>query len=611
MGLSGSQARLLSITARLTDNELHSQLITQAKIRLASESAAASNEYIDSLSQTKLQIASYDSNGTATYSSLTPDYLLTFSELKNQYGMVDTSGNLLVSSSIADVYQKSNTLNEFLENNGISKIENTKYTESMTQIYGTNYTNYPADKSIYTEITNNTTDKITTLAGATDNATNYNNAASALDASLSGYAEMTGIMGNYRDTILNYPTYVEVPTKPADYNIWDDAVALLSPQCWDSTGIDQLLDGTATASNDNVWHMEHVLAQYLWSPNSLDTNYDLGGTLSATGKDASGNSASYTIQNTSGIWALSSGGGNGDDPKNVRDTLALSENAELKTKLINLYLKLALNIVANNTNSGLTSGNIKTAGGTTLDQSNVKSYATVESSSDLGTEYKDTIKELLLAVAKNDPTIKKKQADHDALVNQYNENLAKRDAFVSAVKAWVTSVGDAGKKVLSQFPLPDKQVPNPEDSKYQWYTNLWYRMGAGDDKKTAYKTLDDKFLDNSSWIKYALEQGIVTIEQAKTVDGGSAKYPDLKTTDWVSTIYTSCSDMSETEDTLAQTKAEAKYQKATTEIEAKDKQYDSKLKNLDTIHSALQTEYESVKTVISKNIERSFKTLTS
>lgn len=43
------------------------------------------------------------------------------------------------------------------------------------------------------------------------------------------------------------------------------------------------------------------------------------------------------------------------------------------------------------------------------------------------------------------------------------------------------------------------------------------------------------------------------------------------------------------------------------EIQNEDKKFDQDLKKLDTEHSALQTEYESVKSVIDKNVERSFK----
>ena len=42
------------------------------------------------------------------------------------------------------------------------------------------------------------------------------------------------------------------------------------------------------------------------------------------------------------------------------------------------------------------------------------------------------------------------------------------------------------------------------------------------------------------------------------------------------------------------------------QIEAKDEMYDMELKNIDTEHSSLQAEYESVKKAMSGNIERNF-----
>ena len=59
--------------------------------------------------------------------------------------------------------------------------------------------------------------------------------------------------------------------------------------------------------------------------------------------------------------------------------------------------------------------------------------------------------------------------------------------------------------------------------------------------------------------------------------------------------------------TAAITKAEIQYQATVKDIEAKDKQYDNVLKRLDTEHSALQTEYDSVKSIIDKQIERHLK----
>ena len=55
MGMAASQARLLSITTRLTNNEFRPQMIANSKTRLANETQAASDEYMEALNATKLQ----------------------------------------------------------------------------------------------------------------------------------------------------------------------------------------------------------------------------------------------------------------------------------------------------------------------------------------------------------------------------------------------------------------------------------------------------------------------------------------------------------------------------------------------------------------------------
>ena len=43
------------------------------------------------------------------------------------------------------------------------------------------------------------------------------------------------------------------------------------------------------------------------------------------------------------------------------------------------------------------------------------------------------------------------------------------------------------------------------------------------------------------------------------------------------------------------------------DIKRKDNMFDMELKNIDTEHNALQTEYDVIKGVIAKNIERTMK----
>ena len=126
-------------------------------------------------------------------------------------------------------------------------------------------------------------------------------------------------------------------------------------------------------------------------------------------------------------------------------------------------------------------------------------------------------------------------------------------------------------------------------AKAQWYSNLYARMQDG------YATLDEALTKSSEWMQFAFESGLVHMEQ---VD---------KSNTWVSTTYANCSNITEQTVNIDTTIAEAKYQREMNKIEAKDQQYDLELKNIDTEHSSLEQEYESIKSVISKNIERNYK----
>lgn len=55
-------------------------------------------------------------------------------------------------------------------------------------------------------------------------------------------------------------------------------------------------------------------------------------------------------------------------------------------------------------------------------------------------------------------------------------------------------------------------------------------------------------------------------------------------------------------------KATIEYEKAIDDINVKDTKLDLQLAQIDTQHNALKTEYDSIKQIVSKNIERSYKT---
>lgn len=108
---------------------------------------------------------------------------------------------------------------------------------------------------------------------------------------------------------------------------------------------------------------------------------------------------------------------------------------------------------------------------------------------------------------------------------------------------------------------------------------------------------------DSEWLQNMIKCGKITI---------STVNEDKKTGD-VSFNSTSVATDTYIEDTTTTTidktalaKAEAEYEHKTKELDNKDKKFDMDLSKLETERSALTTEYESVKKVISDNIERTF-----
>src|SRR5574344_1335836 len=104
MGMSASQARMLTLTARLSDLEYSAQSISNAKIRLADQTEDAAIKYSNALDLQKLTV--YDSD-TSSYVDTTAYNLTTYnaiSELDKQRFLVNNAGQVLISTSIEEAY---------------------------------------------------------------------------------------------------------------------------------------------------------------------------------------------------------------------------------------------------------------------------------------------------------------------------------------------------------------------------------------------------------------------------------------------------------------------------------------------------------------------------
>ena len=83
---------------------------------------------------------------------------------------------------------------------------------------------------------------------------------------------------------------------------------------------------------------------------------------------------------------------------------------------------------------------------------------------------------------------------------------------------------------------------------------------------------------------------------------------NINGTDYELVSLDSCTAIVDKQDDNALALAEAEYEKGMEAIQAQDKRYEMDQKKIDTQYDALIAEEESLKSVLDKNVERSFKT---
>lgn len=594
MGLAASQARLLSITARLSDNELHSQQIANSKVRLADKTQEASQEYIEALNTTKLMYRTYDANGNATEAELTPAIMYQYSDLKNQYGIANTSGQLLISSTDAANFEASNNVNEFVQLYGVELVDNPQFIIALQSIYGNNYADFydlDAEKPLVDFGGMNVPGWVgqpNTGMSQQD----YEKWASQVSAiPVSG--KESGSYGSLIAKLTNVPAYPgDEPQEPPAVDMPDFAAlaaAYNNSACY----------GSVNGSNSTgIWHMEHNLCKLIWGENGFAadsgqiTNSD--GTITIT--------ADMDKLDDDSIFSGFGGSGT-SAAKNLLQALKQDDIKdydcvkELVQSLIDLYCDVVY-YYANNGSYDFY-GSIQNNG------------ADMKNPQELYNDWKQFYTDLAGLEQKGEEEFNQKYQEQ---WEEYEKNHKTWEESWNSIYSWQNSCNDLYDEYLDDIAnLPTSKIPDEDDPKTSWYVNLWHRINGESDRKsiegekgTYYKQLDDNLLTSQEWLQFALEHGVVTLEKVQFVDEAE-EGTGLKTTKWLSTTYSSCSDITSTEDSVAIAKAEAEYNKKLNEIEAKDKKYDNDIKKLDTEHSALQTEYESVKSVIEKNTERSFK----
>ena len=182
----------------------------------------------------------------------------------------------------------------------------------------------------------------------------------------------------------------------------------------------------------------------------------------------------------------------------------------------------------------------------------------------------------------------KDKENYDALEKQYRKLL------------YTTYSEDICASLMDDSEIYDEDM-------YNYYVGIYRQIQANGGACVSIDDYDgdsnSSAANNSDWLKNMIECGKISI-QIVTYDSktGDASFSTTSPNSDTYLGYTTTTTIDKT----ALAKAEAEYEKATKDIDNKDKQYDMDLSKLETERTALTTEYESVKKVISDNIERTF-----
>lgn len=666
MGMSASQARLLTITARLADNELRSQTINNAKMRLSTQSSQASDNYINALNEANMVFSNYDLTGTSQSQILTYNALTSYSSYNNQYGLVSSAGQLLVSESEAAMFKAADgNVNAYLKAHGleytttyfdnIGTVKNDDYPEpynlispdklkEMYEAYNSDLTSaeYEKYESYFSSFVQSSdalkagskqivksylmyagnSPKLYNPTGGDgesvsigisgDNATLANSFKAAFSNSGNTYSisnlENVGLTGAGKAAIedlvnsvgyetVNGATVGTISEKRSLTANTDGSYTLVDGDMAITIGKDEngkftvsgsrelVVSGTENGEDDYsyTWNQDAKTIEELINSltyTDIEQSYKF-----KVNKDSNGN-----LSSADAVYYYP----NNADFKNALDDLAddivgyVSSNDEyfnygsFGNKMLELESSGRLP-------AGIDLNKVLKSG---------KTYKTVLN------EYLNASDNFFNLVAGSDSSKLKGLLDSNTISVKDLEDI---DLLLKALKNNGVNYSEEFSTVIDKT-IIDKMIEATGEPKYawvdendtantgnadakaQWYTNMFNRMKAG------YKTIENGLASSSEWLQFALESGLVTMEQ---VD---------KSYSWKSIDYKTCSNITEqTDNSEAVSKAEAEYNRAMKDIDAKDSMYDIQLKNIDTEHTALQTEYDSVKSVISKNIDRTFK----
>ena len=592
MGLSAGQARLLTITARKSDCEYQSMRLSHQKIALSRELADLSNEYQNSLDQTKLVYDYYGTGDTSTPLSynilMTPstlnDYLPTI--LTDSLGRVTLNSKYASAARFAGIPQEglgtlpSETMRkafvEGLYNSGL-------ISETLkTTIQGLPYNQaagFGGDVTVAVQTQDVTVDE---LAGILDsyvvNPTDctYDNAITdgivlynATDKTY--YKNDINGNGNVVSDVM-HPAFGR-PVGTTYQPMASDQVTLGDILRGDYRLVSQTCGRRTSSIGYDGGPIDAIVTSSVWG-DMLDTMESLLDTGDAYTQQALAYARSE-IEDMISNQCIQTGKAShkGDDSCGEGAKYQFFTDTDMKNFANHdAHNEQSNKRVVNKTYNWVSPGGSGYIG--------LVALGNADSGDDEANQYKS-------AVAVNISSVMKAYLTY--FYDFMNGVSATDDNGVDAYyvgKQFSTSRLIDDKTVLTIY--TGTTVSSDDCAQATFYDALFNQICANG------WTENDNVNDNE-YLQEMLQNGMLYI--SKTQDDGYYYQRNYATDPYIKEI---------SDDTLI-AQAEAKYSTEKAKLNSKEETLDMKMKNLDTEISSLTTEYDTVKNTISKNIEKSFK----
>ncbi len=486
MGMAASQARLLSITARLSNNELEQQSIAYSKQRLSENSEQINDSYLDALAKTKYQVLTGYNGTEACYQDLTYNQITGINSVaaNKQYLVKDNKGSVLVTAQVANAFKNNNgDFNRFLRDLGYTQadIDVKQYTNSENAIH-------------------NAWDEYLSSVGKSINDMDSEH---ILGFDYTAFSE---------DSFDGYATYSTAYTTDSDGNpislnkdsngYYKDRYLVQARRYENEHGEIGYFVGYQTPEQEGTDEWQIL--------EDIEYNSETGKFLYyRTNEDTT----EEELVEADALYADTDADGNALFSEEQRNYLSF------------------------------------TSGNTYVDEGGI-SYNVIKESKALNFEGVTTAQRELY-----DYAVALTEAYYNNKVSNTTQNL-KYDANV-----------------------------------VNHYKNIFNEM-----RTSGYTTTSNETnLKDNDWFVRQLKAGKLVLSYYSTAEKK-----------FIGTTLDNDESITEKEDKSAMTIAEQVYQSQMDKIESQDKQFDLQLNKLESEHNALQTEYDSVKGVISKNVEKTF-----